>query len=271
MLLIVAALAEEVSGVLHAGRYDTVDAPGDMVAYQRRDDRPTHGQQVMVVLSGTGRKRASEAARWAISQHAPDAVLSTGFAGGTYPTLRPGDLILARELYRLDGSPFYWGQDQLGDPILPDHALMAQARNAVEMAGIDSRLGSPISLPVVAKTAGMKVWIGERLGALGVDMESYSIGEEADRAQIPFAAVRSVVDSVSVNLPDLVGQVDQQPTGGRLVPAMKYLLRHPLGIGPLAQLGRSAGTARNSLTIFCSEFIAEMDSDRESSPPGVAA
>ena len=176
----------------------------------------------------------------------------------THPTLRAGDLILARELYRLDGSPFYWGQDQLGDPILPDHALMAQARNAVEMAGIDSRLGSLISLPVVAKTAGMKVWIGEKLGALGVDMESYSIGEEADRAQIPFAAVRSVVDSVSVNLPDLVGQVDQQPIGGRLVPAMKYLLRHPLGIGPLTQLGRSAGTARNSLTIFCSEFIAEL-------------
>lgn len=258
MLLLIAALAEEVAGIIRAGRYEQLDAPDGLLAYRSRPTTQPMPTEVGIVLTGTGRERATKAARWALDEFSPQAMMSLGFGGGTSDTLQPGDLVLGTELYRLDGSPFYWDKEQLGDPLLPDRALLGQARNAVEIAGIDFELGRILNLPTVAKTAGMKLWLGEALKGAAVDMESFMVCEVANDAGIPFVAVRAIVDTVEMDLPDLVGQIDQGPDGGRVIPALKFLVRHPMEITDLTRLGRAAARARRSLTGFFAQFINEM-------------
>jgi nucleoside phosphorylase len=258
MLLLVAALAEDIAGITRAGRYEQLDTPDGVVAYRSRPTTQPMPTEVAVVLTGTGRERATKATRWALDEFKPQAVMSLGFGGGASDTLQPGDLILGTELYRLDGSPFYWAKSQLGDPLRPDRALLGQARNAVEIAGIDFELGPIINLPTVAKTAGMKLWLGKELGAVAVDMESFMVCEVANDAKVPFVAVRAIVDTVEMDLPDLVGQIDQGPDGGRVIPALKFLARHPQEIVSLTRLGRAAARGRRSLTGFFAEFVSEM-------------
>jgi nucleoside phosphorylase len=258
MLLLIAALSEEVNGILRAGSYESVPGPEGVVAYRSRNSLEDPALEVAIVLTGTGRERATSATRWAFDTFKPTAMMSLGFGGGTLETLQQGDLVLGTSLYRLDGSPFYWDTEQLGDPLTPDKGLLSAARNAVEVAGIDFEQGPIINLPTVAKTAGMKHWIGKELRGACVDMESFMVCEIASDAGVPFVALRAIVDTVDVDLPDLVGQVDQAPSGGRIVPAIKYLARHPQDVGTLTRLGRAAARARRSLTGFFAEFSAAL-------------
>ncbi len=267
MLLLVAALSEEASGLLRTGRFQQIETPDDFVAYVpdtgRSDQDHALGTGIAIVLTGTGRERATAAMSWALEQFQPEAVISFGFGGGTMDTLQPGDLVLGTRLFRLDGSPFYWDEEQLGDPLIPDRDLLRAARNAVEIAGIDFELGPIVNLPSVAKTAGMKRWIGQELDGAAVEMESFVVCELAADAGIPFAAVRAVVDTVEMDLPALVGQVDQAPSGGRIIPAIKHLARNPFALRSLTRLGRAAGKARRSLTDFFLELSAELDAGPE--------
>lgn len=259
MLLLIAALSEEVSGILRSGDFQSTESPDEFLTYRRRSEPGSQEFDVAVLLTGTGRERATAAARWAFNEFKPSAMMSIGFGGGTMETLQPGDLVLGTQLFRLDGSPFYWDADQLGDPLLPDRNLLRAARNAVEIAGIDFELGPIINLPTVAKTSGMKRWIGEELHGACVDMESFVVCEVAADEGVPFVALRAIVDTTDMDLPDLVGHIDQAPTGGRLFPAIKYLVRNPLELTSLTRLGRAASGARRSLTEFFIEFSAEVN------------
>ena len=253
MFLVIAALAEEVSGILRAGQFRRVDSPDGMLAYQARGGVGARVDTALV-LTGAGRERAARVARWGISKFKPESIISLGFGGGTRDTSQPGDMVLATGLYRLDGSPFYWDKEQLGDPILPDRGLLRQARNAVEVAGIDFELGPVLSLPTVARTAEMKRWLGKELGAGAIDMESFIVAELAQDEEIPFVVVRAVVDPAAVDLPELVGRVDQAPSGGRLIPALRYVVRRPWEVARLIRLSGASARARRVLTTFFTQL-----------------
>ncbi len=263
MLLLIAALAEEVSGILRSANFEPIPCPEGFLAYRLRADPGSDHLEVAIVLTGTGRERATRASRWALDEFKPSAVISLGFGGGTLETLQPGDLVLGTSLYRLDGSPFYWDTEQLGDPLVPDRSLLGAARNAVELAGIDFELGPIINLPTVAKTAGMKRWIGLELRGACVDMESFMVCDAAVNSGVPFVALRAIVDTAEMDLPDLVGQIGQAPSGGRLIPALRHLAKQPHEIGSLMKLGRAAARARRSMTDFFTEFLAELNANGE--------
>lgn len=263
MLLLIAALSEEIGGILRAATFESVPCPNGFLAYRSRVGSDSDALDIGIVLTGTGRERATRAARWAMGQFHPDAMMSLGFGGGTLDTLQAGDLVLGTRLFRLDGSPFYWDSEQLGDPLIPDRELLGAARNAVEIAGIDFEQGPIINLPSIAKTSGMKRWIGQELNGACVDMESFMVCEVASDANVPFVAIRAIVDTVDMDLPDLAGQIGQAPSGGRLIPAIKHVARHPHEIISLARVGMAAAQARRSLTGFFTEFSAEMSATGE--------
>ncbi|MDA0231897.1 MAG: hypothetical protein O3B04_00910 [Chloroflexi bacterium] len=270
MLLLIAALSEEVNGILHTATFDSVQALEGVVAFRSRSGPESHPFDVGVVLTGAGRERATRATRWALDEFKPTAVVSLGFGGGTLDTLQAGDLVLATTLYRLDGSPFYWDAEQLGDPLTPDRGLLAAARNAVEVAGIDFEQGPIINLPTIAKTAGMKRWIGRELLGACVDMESFMVCEVAYDAGIPFIALRAIVDTVEMDLPNLVGQIGQAPSGGRVLPVIKHLAQHPKDFAALTRLARAAARARRSMTGFFLEFSAAVNVSGEMALQGTA-
>jgi hypothetical protein len=71
---------------------------------------------------------------------------------------------------------------------------------AVAQAAVVSYTGTLLSTPAVVATAAAKQALGQRSGALAVDMESYSVGHMAAQSQVPFAVLRTIFDTSRDNL-----------------------------------------------------------------------
>ena len=233
-----------------------MDAPGEALAY---GGAVAGGPESIILLTGTGGARAEAATSWLLRTRHPQAVLSLGFAGGAKDPLAAGELVLATDVALLEGAPFDWGPVSAGEPLSPDPAWVARARRTVEVCGIDFRQGRIISLPMLAKTSGLKRWTGETCGATAVDMESYRIGELAAEAGVPFVCVRAVLDTMDVDLPEVVAEMEGTPAGGRLLPVLAYAARHPEQLPGLVRLARAAARARRSLTTFAVAFLQQAE------------
>jgi len=255
MHLIVAAFTEEVAGITHGGLYEGPRPLGDALLYV-----PLGGTapQTAILLTGAGQEAAATATRRAIDELRPASVISTGFAGGTRDSLLTGNLVLATEVFQLEGAPFFWDRERMNGPIVPDATLLSMARSAVEMAGVDFQLGTLVTLPTVAKTAGMKRWLGDKVGATAVDMESFAVGQAAEGAGLPYLAVRAIVDASDVDLPDILLQVGQAPAGNRLIPILRHLSRRPDRLPQLLRIGGAARRARGSIASFHAYFAADL-------------
>ena len=272
MLLIFAALQEEVSGILRAGDAREIPTTGGFRAFAGKFDHGKHGAQFTAVTSGVGPLRAKEAAKWAIANVTDPKLLVIGFAGGTSTDLRRGDLVIPTTVSSIGGSPINWDTQGLSESMSPDPAMLTCARIVVEMAGIESTSGPLVSLPSIARTANMKSWIGDRLSVAAVDLESHTVCSIASEAGIPFLVVRSVVDAVDFNLPHFVTEVAQGPSDQRVWPAIRYVARRPWQLTTLIDLKDASRTARGNLTNFCREFSGEIDGFAASrADSGVAA
>jgi 4-hydroxy-3-methylbut-2-enyl diphosphate reductase len=139
-----------------------------------------------VHTTGMGAQR-SRAAASALSHEPGDGLLVLGFCGGLDEQTRPGDVVVAEEVWAAE-------EGQHGERIRCEGA--AQLATAVAGKGLRVRCGAIVSVTRLA--------LGERraelhaAGAIAVDMESAWLAAGAgDR---PFGVVRVVLDSPSHEL-----------------------------------------------------------------------
>ena len=272
MLLILAALQEEVSGILRAGNASEIPTSRDFRAYSGKFDQGSPDAEFTAVITGTGPHRATEAADWAIHNVADPVLLVVGFAGGTNPSLGRGDLVVPTSISSIEGSPITWESQGMAKTLNPDPVMTTAARITAEVAGIDSATGLLVSLPSIARTANMKSWIGNRLNAEAVDLESHAVCSVASEAGVPFLVARTVVDAIDFDLPQLVTDIPGGSSDRRVWPAIRYVARRPWQLPAMMDLRDAARAARTNLTGFCREFtnqIHGVKSDR--SGPGIAA
>lgn len=253
MIAIIAALKEEIAGILRAGSFERQDAPHPGIAYIGR--LPGIESEVVLLITGTGGQRAYDGCSWLLGTHRPESLISTGFAGGLQESLSTGDLILATEIIRLEGRPFDWDPGSALEPIQADPSCALLAREAVELTGIDFFHGRVISAPAAVKTAGLKRWLGSTFQAVGVDMESHYIGQAAGRAGVPYLCARAVLDTVEMDLPELVDETGDLPSGNRLAPVLRHLRRHPASTPRVVRLALTAAQARRAITAFVTSYI----------------
>jgi hypothetical protein len=128
---------------------------------------------------------------------------------------------------------------------------------AVELNGIDFAHGPIITVPIVARSPGMKEWLGGKFGVYSVDLESYWVAKVATDASIPFLGIRVIVDSVDMTLPELVSQMPDTPSGGRTGKAISYALKSPRNISELTRLGRTSSRAGARLAEFLAAFASD--------------
>ena len=118
----------------------------------------------------------------------------------------------------------------------------------------------------------MKGWIGDRLGAAAVDLESHIVCSIAAEAEIPFLVARSIVDAVDFDLPQLVTDIPGGSSDRRIWPAIRYVARRPWQLPTIIDLHDATRAARVNLTKFCWEFSSRIDSiSAYPSGSGVAA
>ena len=236
---IIAALPQEVGGLLRLGRWERLPSPAPSRLYRGVVD----GTDVLLSVSGMGRAAASAAAEDLLQRFHPAAVLALGFAGGLAPRLAPGALVVADEVVPANES---------GDGALrPDDALLCLARDALATAQTPHACGSLLTAAEVIASPDDKAALGAATGALAVDMESAWIGGVCRRHDTPFLTVRAIVDTADETLPPFLGGLAAGHIGLR---RMTPLLVQPWLLPRLLRLARNAARARTSLTAFVSAF-----------------
>jgi adenosylhomocysteine nucleosidase len=172
----------------------------------------------------TLRARLEEAARFR-----PSLVVSWGLCGGLDPRLRPGDLILAKEVVSDDGAI---PTDEAVTASLALRLVGAGERVVVErLAGADAPL----------LTAAAKAELRRATGAAGVDMESLIAGQYALEQRAAFAILRAVADPAERDLPPLVLKAVDSDGGINALAVIGELIRSP---GQLAGLSAAARDSR---------------------------
>jgi len=198
---------------------------------------------VLIRCGGPGPTAADAAAR-ALVDDGCDRLLSWGVAGGLAPALHPGDLILADAV--IDDAGRRWHCDcplPLNDVVRgtiagSEHALLTPAAKAERH---------------------------RRDGCLAVDMESAAIAAVAERAGLPFAALRAVADPATRSIPYAALNAVDAHGRSRPLRLLGGVLRRPLELARLIPLARDFGRARRALT-RAANALRRNDSEADPAP-----
>jgi len=205
-----------------------------------------HGEAVLV-QTGIGEDHAGAAADAVGGAGRFSLYLSTGCAGALAPDLGPGDLAVATSVVSA-GS---------GARIATDDAATDRARHVAARLPMRAVCGALLCSPRVLHSAAAKHDAGTRTGAVAVEMEGAAIGACADRAHVPFAAVRAILDTADTDLHTSEDFVD--PASGRVRPLelARHLARHPGAVTQLLALRRMVHAAEQSLDQFFAAYLWE--------------
>lgn len=159
-------------------------------------------------------------------------LLSFGVAGALRDEGRPGDLIVAHQVMATD------------DTVYPTDAAWAEAvRAAVPQANDGTLLG----LDAAAQSLGQKAFLGAAFDADAIDMESHHLARVAERAMLPFLAVRAIADDRRTLLPRAA--MAGVSSSGKDLPhrVVLSLLQRPNELRAIARLARASGRSFKSL------------------------
>jgi len=168
-------------------------------------------------------------------------VVSTGFACALKEATI-GGLLVGREALYMSGREQVCSQ-AIEVPGAERDALMAVIPRLVPSALI----GRFVSTDQIVARASEKARFATRTQAIGLDMESWALAEEAQRAGIPFVIVRSVSDGADEDLP-LDFNLFLRPSGW--LQGLKTVLFAPSCLLGIDRLRRQSAVAGKTLTEF---------------------
>ena len=229
MIVIVAAIRDEIAGFLAAGGYGESARQGAV-----RHFVSARWPDVAVVIGGAGRDRAEAATREALQRYEPDLIVSAGFAGGIAPGLSVGDLVFCDRVCAIEG---------------PEGGEVSRDITAgwLDQIADSHRRGSCLSVTELATSSEAKRSLGTKHPVGVVDMESYWVVETAARAGVSSIVVRSVLDPVERTLPSLVADLIGAGTAGRWLRGLAHVAANPGSVPDLLRLARETAVARDAL------------------------
>lgn len=153
------------------------------------------GQVAILIQAGIGRDRARRALLAAAHRFPFCVAWSLGFAGGLIEALCPGDLVFPAVVLKDDGQA---GQSFDAAP------AQAAVRAALSAAGIWTHDGPLLTVDSPLRTPEVKRAAHQRTGAVAVDMEAVGVAEAARELNIPWVAMKAVVDAAGEALPEFL-------------------------------------------------------------------
>jgi hopanoid-associated phosphorylase len=188
----------------------------------------------LLAVSGMGPAAAARSARALIDAGAT-ALASWGMAGGLDPALAAGTIFLPSEVISPAGvsvaTATGW-RERLGAAIAAQQPLTH---------------GRLLTSPKAVGSLAEKATLFRQMRAAAVDMESLAIAEAAEARQLPFIAVRVIVDSASDALPQAVTAAADSEGHLQIWRLMGALARTPADLAPLLRLARRYRVANRSL------------------------
>jgi adenosylhomocysteine nucleosidase len=149
------------------------------------------GDGALLCVSGIGRGAAAAAAG-ALVEAGASALMTFGMAGALDPSLKAGSVVLPRELIAGDGTRY--------QACASWRARVAAAVSPLRAVTEGDLLTSDLAI----ETPADKAAAFRSTGAAAVDMETAAVAQIAARHNLPFIAVRVIVDTAADKLPHAV-------------------------------------------------------------------
>ncbi len=204
-----------------------------------------HGRRVVVILSGAGQDAAGQATDILIDGHAPECVISAGFAGGLSGDLPRGAILIAD---RVRGAE--------GDELPLELPLELPADVLGQIARQELRRGPLLTLDHVVRSPNERRALFDRYGALAVDMETLAVAKVCQRRQVPLLAIRVVIDPLDEALPREVEHLlAQKSKARRLGAVLRAIWRRPASLKDICRLAENALVASDRLARFLSVLV----------------
>lgn len=209
-------------------------------------------QEVVVITGGIGPRRTRQVVE-DFRQTPFSAVLSVGCAGALQPDLCSGQLVLAPDIRMFAAD----SESQLDCfPVHPD--FLAQARSVASQASILLAEGPLFTSRRVLLTMEEKKQQGARTEAIAVEMESGVHAAFAQTRQLPFLALRVILDPVGMSLPAIKGLTTQEGNV-RPLKALSYVVTQPRSLPLLLELRRVRAMAAQTITTLCRALLPVLD------------
>ena len=188
----------------------------------------------LVAVTGMG-PRAASAGATALIEAGCTALASFGLAGGLDPDLAAGAVLLPAEVLGKAGQRVTTNEEWRG------RVALAVTRYA------PVRSGGLLTTPHAIASVADKADLFRTTGAVAVDMESLAIGEVATHHELPFIAVRVIVDSAGDVLPRAVTAAADNQGHLQIWRLLGALTLAPGELAPLIRLARRYRAANRSL------------------------
>ena len=247
-ICILGAVKEEIAGIKGRMKIDHRSKLGTADIFYGTWER----KSIILVRTGIGKIRAGGALATVLEKYSLSMVISIGYAGGTHPDIKAGDLLVARRFLAFPKD------DQPPEKIDVTSCLVKRAEKVPPSKKYSAYRGSLLTVDRVINKPADKKAIGEDYGVNGIDMETSVLAQMAVVRKLPFLSVRAITDTVSQELVDVSsfmekdGQVSIRKAGW-------YILTHPGSIPTFISLQEIAHRGTKNITEFLINFLKLVD------------
>lgn len=230
-IAIVYALREEIKPILKQSRIGTRILKGTAVLTRAE----FCSVPIVFCQTGVGMANSREGVEHLLKYLRPSLLLSVGFAGGANNELKTGDLILPPEIR----------SETPTDRFITDEDARSELERLIREEQIPYQTGPLMTVEKIA-AKGVKEEAG-RKGMSAIDMETASIAAIAEKAKIPFVALRAVFDPFDEDLP-----ITEPFENGRPI---TFLLQNPKMMLKAPKYARMNKVCQTNLARILSRFI----------------
>jgi nucleoside phosphorylase len=200
------------------------------------------GRQMAVMLVGTRPDQIGRGVEALLVGHSPGLVAAAGFASGLVDRLERGDLIVADSITGAGGEPISLDRTL-------DRDLLARTPRLI--TGRLLTLEQSIHRPAEKRALGLEH------KALAADRQSLPVANVCRRENVPFFAVRVIVDSADDEVPADVGRLTSRKTAAQRIGAIAgSLVRRPSAIKDLWKMYEMSLAASQTLAKFLESVVA---------------
>ncbi|MDO8528137.1 MAG: hypothetical protein Q7T03_10700 [Deltaproteobacteria bacterium] len=239
-ILIVAALKDEIRHLKDKMAIDCTIHFKPAVLYRGQ----LFNKKIDLLTTGIGTLRMRQGLEQALTQTTPSHILYVGYAGSATPLAGQASLILASILL----------EEKSDKKFTSTKDLLDQAKKICAAKKFSSQVGGMITVKDVVSSAHAKAALGAGHRVLAIDMEASALAEVATQKKIPFMVVKSILDSVEMELPNLAACIDG---AGDVKPGalVEHIFKTPGDIARLPEIQYCAQQARQSLTQFVEAWV----------------
>jgi adenosylhomocysteine nucleosidase len=225
-IVLVAAMEREITPLVRGWQRSTLP-------FTQRNFPVFESGNLVVVLSGIGKKNAEQAARAAAEKYHPTQLISVGLAGALIRSLKVASVVAPNVVVDAENGTEYrtaTAAGAIGGGILITTDLVAGAQAKQELV--------------------------ERLHGLVVDMEAAAVAKVAQAEHIAFRCVKSISDEAEFAMPPLAKFMD---AGGNFheVRFALWAALHPWNWPAVLALGKNSRRATKSLCRWLQKDLAE--------------